>query len=40
MGSAIEFIQHVKLVNLLCYLADEKIDIVLGDVMARVPEQL
>jgi hypothetical protein len=39
MGSAIELIKHIELIYLLCNLADQKVDIVLGDVKARVPEQ-
>ena len=39
MGSAIEFIQHIEFIYLLCHLADEKIDIVLGDVQATMPKQ-
>ena len=39
MGSAIELIKNIELIYLLCHLADEKIDIVLGDVQATMPEQ-
>ena len=38
MGSAVELIQHVKLVHLLCHLADEKIDIVLCYVQAAMSQ--
>ena len=39
MSSAIELIKNIELIYLLCHLADEKIDIVLGDVQATMPEQ-
>ena len=39
MGSAIELIKYIELIYLLCHLADEQIDIVLGDIETRVSEQ-
>ena len=40
MGSAVELIKHIEFSYLLCYLADKKIDIVLGNVQATMPQQL
>ena len=39
MGSAVELIKNIELVNLFCDLADEQIDIVLGDVQTTMPKQ-
>ena len=40
MGSAIELIKNIEFIYLLCYLADEQIDIVLGDIKTTMPKQL
>ena len=39
MCSAVELIKNIELIYLFCDLADEKIDIVLGDVQATMPKQ-
>ena len=39
MGSAVELIKYIEFVYLVCYIADEKIDIVLSDIETRVSEQ-
>ena len=36
----IELIKYIEFVHLLCHLADQKIDIILGDIETGVPEQL